>query len=241
MRSCASPERYSPAENNALGTVLARRAAVQLGVLPTPLNRQRARRHSVRFLRHTPGRGNCATTHQMFRHFATSWFSFLGRLAPEEQSSGLFDAQVEAFEHFMREERELSEVTILSRCQRVGSILEELVFAHSFRAADHCRRHRSLSHSAKRPRLESSIIGSARRQSAQLLPLRGRTALVQSRSRRSNRLSPDRCGRRVAAWARLGGGSEIDRQYDLEDYDRLLGSLRGSGFPCRIAFELTSD
>ena len=65
-------------------------------------------------------------THQMFRHFATSWFGFLGRLTPEAQSSGLFDAQVEAFEHFMREERELSEVTILSRCQRAGHFLRSL-------------------------------------------------------------------------------------------------------------------
>jgi site-specific recombinase XerD len=85
-----------------------------------------ARRHTVRFLRHKAGRGNCATTQRMFRHLATTWFGYLGKLAPEEPSRGFFDAQVEAFERFMREERGLSEVTILSRRQRVGHFLGSL-------------------------------------------------------------------------------------------------------------------
>jgi hypothetical protein len=62
----------------------------------------------------------------MFRHLATTWFGYLGKLAPEEPSRGFFDAQVEAFERFMREERGLSEVTILSRRQRVGHFLGSL-------------------------------------------------------------------------------------------------------------------
>lgn len=85
-----------------------------------------ARRRSVRFNRHKAGRGNCAGTQQLFVRIATAWLDFLGRLAPKALPRSPFAPQIEAFERFMREERGLSAVTILSRCQRTGNFLISL-------------------------------------------------------------------------------------------------------------------
>lgn len=85
-----------------------------------------AREHGTRFARHKDGRGNCQSTQQLFVRIATAWFGFLGQLQPTALPRRRFAWQLEAFEHFMREERGLSAVTILSRYQRIGNFLGAL-------------------------------------------------------------------------------------------------------------------
>lgn len=85
-----------------------------------------ARRHQVRFLQHAPDRGNCQTTQRLFIHTAATWYGFLGRLATPKPSRGRFAAHLEAFEHFMRDERGLSAVTIDTRCHQISRFLSSL-------------------------------------------------------------------------------------------------------------------
>jgi site-specific recombinase XerD len=85
-----------------------------------------ARDHRVRFLRHSSDRGNCATTQRLFMHTATSWSRFLGRFTSGQPSRTTFERRLGGFEHFMREERGLSSVTIETRRLQIGGFLSTL-------------------------------------------------------------------------------------------------------------------
>jgi integrase len=83
---------------------------------------ERAARRRARFSRHVGG-GSGWTTQQPFKHVATAWLRFVGRLADPPAPRPPFADHVEAFARFMREERGLSPVTIVTRCQRVEHFL----------------------------------------------------------------------------------------------------------------------
>ncbi len=87
--------------------------------------RRSARRDCVHFMRHTQSQCDDPLQHtqQLFIHTATSWLDFLGKLEPAVTPETTVSRQVASFEYFMREERGLSEVTIETRCQRVGNFL----------------------------------------------------------------------------------------------------------------------
>lgn len=85
-----------------------------------------SRRHGGRFLRHREGPRNRTSTQQLFVHATTSWFEFLGRLAPELPASSPFDQSMTAFEHFMRADRGLAITTIHTRHERIRDFLTTL-------------------------------------------------------------------------------------------------------------------
>jgi site-specific recombinase XerD len=104
-----------------VSTTLARRRWVSTFEI-----QREARRHRVRFLRHSSDRGNCASTQRLFVHTARAWSRFLGRFVSDKPSRTAFERQLDAFEHFMREERGLSAVTMQTRRQQIGGFLSML-------------------------------------------------------------------------------------------------------------------
>lgn len=66
-------------------------------------------------------------TRKILEKVAIEWFAFLGLLESDETRSPLISSYVDAFEHYMREQRGLSEVTIETRCQRITHCLQSLL------------------------------------------------------------------------------------------------------------------
>ena len=96
---------------------------------------EQAARRRIRLNNRSASSSDGHSTQQPFIHVATQWLRFLGRLAPPVARHRPFASQVDAFARFMREERGLSPVTIVSRCQRIANFLTALrPPVHSLRA-----------------------------------------------------------------------------------------------------------
>ena len=94
-------------------------------VTRTDIERE-SHRHGGRFPRYRDARRNPTSTRQLFVHATTSWFEFLGRLAPEQASPSPFDRSMRAFEHFMRADQGLAITTIHTRHERIHDFLNTL-------------------------------------------------------------------------------------------------------------------
>ncbi len=90
--------------------------------------RRKARLDQVPMMRRTINDNGERAEHtrQILEKVAIAWYDFLGQLECERECTPISN-YIGAFEHFMREERGLSEVTIETRCQRVANCLHSLV------------------------------------------------------------------------------------------------------------------
>ena len=68
----------------------------------------------------------CESTRRLLLHMATQWFAFMGEPLIEAMPEGRFSGQLIAFETFMREERGLSPMTILTRREQLCPFFERL-------------------------------------------------------------------------------------------------------------------
>lgn len=64
-------------------------------------------------------------TRKILQKVAVSWFDFLG-LLDDEKGNPFISRYVDPFEHYMREQRGLSEATIENRCQRICLFLQSI-------------------------------------------------------------------------------------------------------------------
>ena len=71
-------------------------------------------------------RAYCASTRPVLIHAAIEWFAFMGRPRLEATPEGRFARELAAFETFMREERGLSPMTILTRHEQLRPFLDTL-------------------------------------------------------------------------------------------------------------------
>lgn len=70
------------------------------------------------------------STRDLFLHFTHLWLRSLDRVAEQEQTPAAFDAEIEEFTRYMRDERGLSPVTITTRCARLTWFLAALQPPH---------------------------------------------------------------------------------------------------------------
>jgi site-specific recombinase XerD len=80
-------------------------------------------------------RAYCASTRPVLIHAAIEWFAFMGQPQLEATPEGRFAGELAAFETFMREERGLSPLTILTRHEQLRPFLHTM---------EHIRHVRSL-------------------------------------------------------------------------------------------------
>lgn len=102
-----------------------------------PTGNQRVSRDEIRRMARTnqvpmKRRKGCTSersehTRKILEKVAIEWFGFLDLLESDEIKSPLISSYVDAFEHYMREQRGLSEVTIETRCQRITHCLQSLL------------------------------------------------------------------------------------------------------------------
>ncbi len=72
------------------------------------------------------GRAFCASTRPVLAHAAIEWFAFMGQPQLQAPPEGRFASELAAFETFMREERGLSPLTILTRREQLRPFLDTL-------------------------------------------------------------------------------------------------------------------
>lgn len=71
-------------------------------------------------------RAYCASTRESLIYVATQWFAFIGRPRIEAPAEGIFASQLSAFKTYMREERDLSQMTILTRHEQLRPFFDVL-------------------------------------------------------------------------------------------------------------------